>query len=353
MTESVASPVSTDALIIGAGPAGLFLAFELGLLGIASHIVDAQEQPGGQAATLYGDKPIYDIPALPCVTGQELTDRLLEQLRPFAPAMHMGQEIVSLQSGGDDGGWRAATSRGQHFHASCVFIAAGVGAFAPRRLKVGGVEALEGTQVFHWRPAPGALSGARVLVVGGDELALDRVDAMLADAAPPASIVLMHRRAVLQAPPERLARFEALCAAGAVAFEVGQVTSLQFDGARLSSVARSGPDGDLPPLPIDALVVAQGMSPRLGPLADWGLVMERKQLPVSPATFATTLPGVFAVGDIVHYPGKKKLILSGFHEATLAAFAAADLLDPSRSQVLQYTSSSSLLQQRLNVSSND
>ncbi|WPB59133.1 NAD(P)/FAD-dependent oxidoreductase [Xylophilus sp. GOD-11R] len=339
----------TDALVIGAGPAGLFLAFELGLLGISCHIVDAQEHPGGQAATLYGDKPIYDIPALPRVTGQELTERLLEQLRPFAPAMHLGEEITTLAAGGDDGGWRLTTSRGSAFHASCVFIAAGVGAFAPRRLKLEGIEALEGSQVFHWRPTAGALSGQRVLVVGGDELALDRIDSLLADASPPASITLMHRRAVVQAPAETLARFEAQCAQGRVRFEVGQVSGLQIENGRLSAVDRSGPDGDLPPLAVDAVVVAQGMSPRLGPLADWGLVLERKQLPVDPANFGTALPGVFAVGDIVQYPGKKKLILSAFHEATLAAFAAADLLDPARSQVLQYTSSSSLLQGRLQV----
>ncbi|QHI96588.1 FAD-dependent oxidoreductase [Xylophilus rhododendri] len=345
------APITTDALIIGAGPAGLWLAFELGLLGISSQIVDAQATPGGQVATLYGDKPLYDIPGLPACTGQELTERLLLQVRPFAPELHLGQEIVSLESGGEDGGWRLGSSQGAQFHASCVFIAAGVGAFAPRRLKLDGIEALENSQVFHWWPNAGALFGQRVLVVGGDELALDRIDALLADASPPAAILLMHRRAVLQAPPERLARFEALCAQGRVAFEAGQITGLELEAGRLAAVQRSGPDGDLPTLAVDAIVVAQGLSPRLGPLADWGLAMERKQLPVDTARFATSLPGVFAVGDIVSYPGKKKLIVSAFHEATLAAFAAADLLNPQRSQILQYTSSSSLLHGRLKIES--
>ena len=342
-------PVQTDALIIGAGPAGLFLAFELGLLGIASHIVDAQKHPGGQTSALYGDKAIYDIPGVASCTDWELTARLLEQLVPFHPGMHLGEEVLSLASGGEDGGWRLSTSLGKAFHASCVFIAAGVGAFAPRRLKVDGIEALEGLQVHHWQPVAGTLAGQRVVVVGGDELALDRIDSLLADEAPPASITLMHRRDVLQGEPERLARFQALRAAGTVAFEVGQVTALGLADGRLVAVERSGPDGDLPALPVDALVVAQGLSPRLGPLADWGLALERKQLPVDPATFATSLPGVFAVGDIVSYRGKRKLIVSAFHEAALAAFAAADLLEPGRSQVLQYTSSSTLLQQRLGV----
>ncbi|MCZ2495609.1 NAD(P)-binding protein [Xylophilus sp. Kf1] len=341
--------IATDALIVGAGPAGLFLAFQLGLLGIHSHIVDAQETPGGQVATLYGDKNIYDIPGLPACTGQQLIDRLMEQVRRFAPHLHLGQEVTSLAHGGDDGGWRLTTSQGLAFHSSCVFIAAGVGAFAPRRLKVEGVEALENTQVFHWRPAPGALAGLRVLVIGGDELALDRIDSLLSDAHPPAGITLMHRRAAIQAEPDRLARFETRRDAGQVVFEAGQVTALQMVDGRLAGVERSGPDGDLPPLPVDAIVVAQGLSPRLGPLADWGLAMDRKQLPVDTARFATSLPGVFAMGDIVAYPGKKKLILSAFHEATLAAFAAADLLDPQRNQVLQYTSSSSLLHRRLKV----
>lgn len=341
--------ITTDALIVGAGPAGLFLAFELGLLGIHSHIVDAQETPGGQVATLYGDKPIYDIPGITSCTGQQLTDRLLEQVRPFEPTLHLAHEVVTLASGGDDGGWRLATSRGEQFHSSCVFIAAGVGAFAPRRLKVDGIEALENTQVFHWRPTPNTLGNKHVLVIGGDELALDRIDSLLADTAPPASITLMHRRAQIQAEPDRLARFDALCQSGRIVFEAGQVTALQLADGQLTGVERSGPDGDLPPLPVDAIVVAQGLSPRLGPLAEWGLAMDRKQLPVDTARFATSLPGVFAVGDIVAYPGKKKLILSAFHEATLAAFAAADLLNPQRNQVLQYTTSSSLLHERLGL----
>ena len=351
MTET-ASPIQTDALIIGCGPAGLYLAFQLGLLGISCHIVDAQKHPGGQVSALYGDKKIYDIPGTPACTGWELTERLLAQVVPFAPRLHLDEEIIGFASGDADGGWKLSTSAGTLLHASCVFVTAGVGAFAPRRLKVDGIEALEGSQVHHWQPAGEDLAGQKVLVVGGDELALDRIESLLSgDHAPPASITLMHRREVLKAPPERLAWFESIRHSGAVSFEVGQITGLHLHDGRLVAVERSGPDGDLPPLPVDAVVVALGLSPRLGPLADWGLVMERKQLPVDTARFATSLAGVFAAGDIVTYPGKKKLIVSAFHEATLAAFAAADLLNPVRNQVLQYTSSSSLLHERLRVGS--
>jgi thioredoxin reductase (NADPH) len=345
-----ASPIQTDALIIGCGPAGLYLAFQLGLLGISCHIVDAQKHPGGQVSALYGDKKIYDIPGTPACTGWELTARLLEQVAPFAPQLHLDEEIVGFASGDAEGGWKLSTSAGTLLHASCVFVTAGVGAFAPRRLKVEGIEALEGLQVHHWQPVADVMSGLKVLVVGGDELALDRIESLLSgEQAAPASITLMHRRDVLKAPPERLAWFESLCSAGTVNFEVGQVTGLQLNDGRLTAVERSGPDGDLPPLQVDVIVVALGLSPRLGPLAEWGLVMERKQLPVDTARFSTSLAGVFAAGDIVTYPSKKKLIVSAFHEATLAAFAAADLLNPVRNQVLQYTSSSSLLHERLHV----
>ena len=346
-----ASPIQTDALVIGGGPAGLYLAFQLGLLGISCHIVDAQKHPGGQVSALYGDKNIYDIPGTPVCTGRELTENLLLQVAPFAPQWHLEEEIVGFAHGEEDGGWKLSTSAGTVFHASCVFVTAGVGAFAPRRLKVDGIEALEGSQVHHWQPAARSLSGLRVLVVGGDELALDRIESLLAgdSQAPPASITLMHRREVIKAPPERLEWLQSLRSAGRVDFEIGQVTGLRLQDGRLQAVERSGPDGDLPPLPVDAIVVALGLSPRLGPLSDWGLLMERKQLPVDTARFSTSLAGVFAAGDIVTYPGKKKLIVSAFHEATLAAFAAADLLNPVRNQVLQYTSSSSLLHERLHV----
>ncbi|MES2183002.1 MAG: NAD(P)/FAD-dependent oxidoreductase [Pseudomonadota bacterium] len=350
-TGTAAEPIATDALVIGAGPAGLFQAFELGLLGIHAHIVDALGQAGGQCAELYGDKPIYDIPGLPLCTGQELVDRLLLQVKPFAPDFHLAQEVTALAAR-PEGGFAVETSRGTRFQASTVFLAAGVGAFTPRRLKVAGIEAYEGTQVFHRLHPSDDLSGRRVVVVGGDDAALERVFALAEapeQAVRPQSVILLHRRAVLQATPERLARFELLCARGAARFQVGQVTGLRTEGARLLALEVTDPEAAVTPLPLDTLVVMLGLSPRLGPLAEWGLDLERKQVPVDTATFATTLPGLYAVGDVNTYPGKKKLILSAFHECTLAAFAAAERLFPDRPTTLQYTTSSSELHRRLGV----
>jgi thioredoxin reductase (NADPH) len=347
---SPAEPIATDALVIGAGPAGLFQAFELGLLGIHAHIVDTLGHAGGQCAELYGDKPIYDIPGLPFCTGQELVDRLLLQIKPFAPDFHLAQEVTALAAL-PEGGFAVETSRGTRFAARTVFLAAGVGAFTPRRLKVAGIEAFEGTQVFHRLHPSDDLSGQRV-VVGGDDAALERVFALAEapqQAVLPQSVTLLHRRAVLQATPERLARFEALCGSGAARFQVGQVTGLRTEGKRLVALEVTDPEAAVTPLPLDALVVMLGLSPRLGPLAEWGLALERKQVPVNTATFATTLPGLYAVGDVNTYPGKKKLILSAFHECTLAAFAAAERLFPDRPTTLQYTTSSSELHRRLGV----
>ncbi|WP_295855873.1 NAD(P)/FAD-dependent oxidoreductase [uncultured Xylophilus sp.] len=342
-------PIVTDALIIGAGPAGLFLAFELGLLGIHAQIVDALDRPGGQCVELYGDKLLYDIPAVPACTGQELAERLMEQVRPFAPGLHLSQEVATLEARAD--GFAVGTSRGVQFRARTVFLAAGVGAFTPRRLQADGIEAFEGTQVFHRLHASDDLGGRQVLVVGGDDAALDRVAALLAQppARRPRAVTLLHRRAVLQATADRQARFAAQQAAGDATFVVGQVARLHAPDGRLQEVVVAAPDGSTPSLPVDAVVVALGLSPRLGPLAEWGLVLERKQVPVDTGTFATQVPGLYAVGDAITYPGKKRLILSAFHEATLAAFAASERLFPERSTVLQYTTSSTELHRRLGV----
>ena len=359
-------PIATDAVVIGAGPAGLFQAFYLGLLGISCHIVDVLPRPGGQCAELYGDKPIYDIAAVPACTGDELVARLLEQLRPFDPPMHLGQEVTALSPLADDAGFALLTSAGQAFHARSVFIAGGVGAFAPRRLKAPGLEAFEGTDQLVYEtqfpprlspdaPAPpgaAAWAGRAVVVAGGDASAIDR--ALTLAALPPdhrpASVTLLHRRSVLQADAPRLAAFGRQLAESAVRLVVGQVISAQAaaDG-RLQAITVRGPDASETCMPLDVLIVALGVSPRLGPLADWGLALSHKQVPVDTECFATVVPGIYAVGDINTYPGKKRLIVSAFHEATLAAFAAAERLYPERRTALQYTTSSSELQQRLGV----
>lgn len=345
--------IETDALVIGAGPVGLFAVFELGLQGIAAQVVDVLDEPGGQCAALYPDKPIYDIPGVPLCTGRELTRNLLQQIAPFSAGFHFNQQVQSLERQ-PDGRWLVATRSHplsqQQFLVRTVVIAAGVGAFVPKELKVDGLAAFQGSQLFYRLKPDDIFAGKQVLIVGGEDAAVHSAIA-LAQAGPAQAqcITVLHRRDVLQASPEALAEFAALCAGGRIRFVAGQISGIQTSGERLTGVTISTPDDQSQTLALEGLLVCQGISPKLGPLVDWGLAMERKQLVVDTATFATSAPGIFAVGDVITYPGKKKLIVSGFHEATLAAFAAAALIHPNASSVLQYTTSSAVLQQRLGV----
>lgn len=342
------TPIHTDALVIGAGPVGLFQVFQLGLQGLHAQVVDVLDQAGGQCIELYPDKPLYDIPALPRSTGRELTQRLLQQVAPFQPAFHFNQQVSQLQRQAD-GHWLVATPR-QQFLTRTVFIAAGVGAFVPKELKLDGLAAFAGSQLFYRLPKPELLKGRKVVVLGGEDAAVDNAIALTTDGPhQAASVTLVHRRDVLQASPQALEKLAELRASGRIQFLAGQITGIETQGERLSAVSLTTPDSQTLNRPLDVLLVHQGISPKLGPIADWGLAMDRKQLRVDPASFATSEPGIYAVGDINSYPGKKKLIVCGFHEATLAAFAAASFLDPQTSGVLQYTTSSTLLQQRLGV----
>ena len=346
--QSELAPIHTDALVIGAGPVGLFQVFQLGLQGIHAQVVDVLDQAGGQCIELYADKPIYDIPGLTYSTGRDLTQRLLQQVAPFKPAFHFNQQVSQLNRQ-DDGRWLVATPQ-QQFLARTVFIAAGVGAFMPKELKLDGLAAFAGTQLFYRLNPSDLLKGRHVVVVGGEDAAVDNA-ITLAEAGPAqaASVTLVYRRDVLQASPQALEKLAALRASGRVKFIAGQLTGIETAGDELTAVTVTTPEDQALSLPLDALLVNQGISPKLGPVAEWGLAMERKQLCVDPASFATSEPGIYAVGDINTYPGKKKLIVCGFHEATLAAFAAASYLNPQASGVLQYTTSSALLQQRLGV----
>ena len=350
-----APPLKTDALIIGAGPAGLFQAFELGLREISAHIVDALPFAGGQCVELYGDKPIYDIPALPRCTGRELTERLLEQLKPFAPAFHLDQ-LVSGVAPAAGGRFDVRTRAGLRFDCGAIVLAAGVGAFVPRTLKVAGLEAFEGRQLFHRAesiPAQ-ALAGTQVLVSGATEQALafaTRLCEAVARGAPdaPARVTLIHRRDAFDATDATVAAFRGACGAGALHFIAGQPTGLQADGDRLTALTLLDATGASVTLPVDTVVVLQGLSPKLGPLADWGLALERRQVQVETAKFATSVPGLFAIGDVVHYPGKQRLILSAFHEATLAAAGVAGHLSPGDDGPLEYTTSSPRIHKLLGV----
>jgi thioredoxin reductase (NADPH) len=349
--------IDTDALVIGAGPVGLFQVFQLGLQGIHAHVVDVLGEPGGQCIELYPDKPIYDIPGIARCTGRELTQRLLQQVAPFKPAFHFNQQVSAIDQQ-PDGCWlitsSAGSSAGQQFLTRTLFIAAGVGAFVPKELKLDGLAPMLASQLFYRAAPPEATAGKTVLIVGGEDAAVANAIALAEDGPSHAkSVTLVHRRDVLQASTDALARLAELRAAGRINFLAGQITGIDVTEARLRSVTLNTPEDQNLPLPLDTLLVCMGVSPKLGPVAQWGLTMERKQLTVDTASFATSAPGIYAVGDVNTYPGKKKLIVCGFHEATLAAFAAASYLNPQASGVLQYTTSSALLQQRLGVLADD
>jgi thioredoxin reductase (NADPH) len=349
---AAAPPLRVDALIVGAGPVGLFQVFELGLLEIRAHVVDSLPTLGGQCSELYPDKPIYDIPALPVVTGRQLIDNLLAQIRPFAPTFHLGQEVTRLQPR-DDGRFDVETSVGTHFVAGTVFIAGGAGSFQPRRLKLDGIDAFAGSQL-HYRVGEAArFDGRNLVILGGGDSALDWALA-LHDRAE--SVVLVHRRDGFRAAPASVAKMKALCDDHRLQFLVGQATG--FEAApvaggpdRLASLKITGADGVTRRLPLDDLLVFFGLSPKLGPIAEWHLALQQKRVLVDTEKFQTSVPGIFAVGDINHYPGKKKLILSGFHEAALAAYGAAHHLAPARKLGLQYTTTSTRLHQVLGVES--
>lgn len=348
-----ADAIQTDALVIGAGPAGLFAVFQLGLLELHAEVVDALPAPGGQCAQLYADKPIYDIPGLVETTGAALTERLLQQIAPFRPGWHLGQLVTALRWDEATGRFTVTTDGGRRFAARSVFVAAGVGAFLPRSIKLDGLERHLGRQAFHHlsqaHGQPGTLAGRRVVVLGGEEPAVAAALTLIDGTGAPARVTLVHRRDDFRAPPGLLQALRQARDAGRIHVAIGQPQRLLDDGDThtLRALVMDPPEGNALELPCDTLLILQGLSPRLGPLADWGLSLERKQLTVDAATFATSQPGIYAVGDIVHYPGKKKLILSAFHESTLAAHAAAHWLDPSRPTHLEYTTSSPRLQRLL------
>ena len=346
-----ATPIETDAVIVGAGPVGLFQVFELGLLEIRAHVIDSLPYPGGQCIELYPDKPIYDIPAVPVCTGKELTDNLLKQIEPFGATFHLGQEVTELQQR-DDGRFDVATVKGTRFITKTVFIAAGVGAFQPQRLRVEGIDRFLDTQLFYRVKNPAPFAGKNLVILGGGDSALDWA-LNFAQEGPhqAASVILIHRRDAFRAAPASVARMREMCEALQMQFIVGQVGGFEERDGQLTALKVTGPDGITRVVPADMLLVFFGLSPKLGPIAHWGLELERKQVVVDTEKFQTSIPGIFAVGDINTYPGKKKLILSGFHEAALAAFGASPIVFPDKRVMLQYTTTSPKLHKVLGVES--
>ena len=336
--------IETDVVIVGAGPVGLFAVFELGLLDVKAHLIDILDRPGGQCAELYPEKPIYDIPAWPEISGQGLVDRLMEQIAPFDPQFHFSQMVTALRRL-DDGRFALETDAGQHFVCKAVVIAAGGGSFQPKRPPIAGIEAYEGHSVHYAVRRMETFRGQDLVIVGGGDSALDWTINLQPVAR---SLTLVHRRDEFRAAPDSVNKMRALVEAGAMRFELGQVTALEGAEGRLSAVTVRNRDTDTV-LPCTALLPFFGLTMKLGPVADWGLNLHENLITVDTEKFETSEPGIFAIGDINWYPGKLKLILSGFHEAALMAQAAGRLVFPDKRIVFQYTTSSSSLQKKLGV----
>jgi thioredoxin reductase (NADPH) len=334
----------TDVLIVGAGPVGLFAVFELGLLDLKCHLIDILDRPGGQCAELYPEKPIYDIPALPVVSGQELVDRLMEQIRPFQPQFTFNRMVSALERL-EDGSFKVTTDEGEVFEAKVVVIAAGGGSFQPKRPPIPGIEAYEGRSVFYAVRRMEEFRGEDLLIVGGGDSALDWTLNLQPVAR---SLTLVHRRPEFRAAPDSVNKMFALQEEKKLDFQIGQVTGLSGKDGYLASATVKGPEGDVE-VPCTRLLPFFGLTMKLGPVADWGLNLHENLIPVDTEKFETSEPGIFAIGDINHYPGKLKLILSGFHEAALMAQAAKRIVHPNERVVFQYTTSSTSLQKKLGV----
>ena len=337
--------INTDVVIVGAGPCGLFQVFELGLLGLKAEVVDSIRQPGGQCSELYPDKPIYDIPGIPVCTGDELTANLLEQIKPFDAGMHLGEEVAVVRADGDE--FFVETDKGTQFQCKAVVIAAGVGSFQPRPIRAAGVDDLN-EECPHYRVRdPQRFAGKRLAIFGGGDSALDWV----IELAPIAEhITLVHRRDEYRAVDASVAAMRQLAAAGKVTVvENSKASTVHHDNGVLTAIDVKNKDGEETRIEADEMLVFFGLAPKLGPIAEWGLDINRKTINVDTEKFETSTPGIYAVGDINHYPGKKKLILCGFHEAALAAFAIKQRIEPDKKVHVQYTTTSPIMHERLGI----
>ena len=335
----------TDAIIIGAGPCGLFAVFELGLLGLKTHLVDILDRSGGQCAELYPEKPIYDIPAIPMCTGQELTDRLMEQIKAFDPVFHF-QEMAEGLTKLDDGRWELTTDQGTKIVAHVIVIAAGGGSFVPKKPHLDGLAEYEDTSVFYAVRKIDAFAGKRIVIAGGGDSALD----WALNLQPVAEkVTLVHHRDGFRAAPASVDAMHALVDAGKMEFKIAQLAGVNGDGTNMTSVrVKSKTDGESD-IPADALLPFFGLTMKLGPIAEFGLNLNENLIPVDTEKFETSIPSIFAIGDINTYPGKLKLILSGFHEAALMSQAAFLVCRPGERLRFQYITSSSDLQKKLGV----
>jgi thioredoxin reductase (NADPH) len=337
--------IETDAIIVGAGPVGLFAVFELGLLDVKAAVVDILDKPGGQCAELYPEKPIYDIPGYPVISGQDLVAKLIEQIKPFHPTFHLGEMVEALvrQS---DGRFRLTTDAGTTFLGKVVVIAAGGGSFQPKRPPVPGIEAYEGTSVFYAVRRMEDYRGHDLVIAGGGDSALD----WTLNLQPLARrLTLVHRRDEFRASPDSVNKMKALVNAGKIDFRIGQVSGLKGEGGKLAAAIVKDPKGVEVEIAATRMLPFFGLTMKLGPVANFGINLHEELIPVDTATMQTSEHGIYAVGDIVTYPGKLKLILCGFHEVALMAQSAVHIVFPEKRIVFQYTTSSSSLQKKLGV----
>ncbi|SEE49853.1 thioredoxin reductase (NADPH) [Rhizobiales bacterium GAS191] len=338
----------TDVVIVGAGPCGLFAVFELGLLDIKAHVIDILDKVGGQCAELYPEKPIYDIPGVPIVTGQELTDNLMKQIAPFGAQLHLSEMIESLETLGTPEAprFKLVTDAGTTFLCKSVVVAAGGGSFQPKRPPIPGIEDYEGTSVFYAVRRMEAFRGRKVLIVGGGDSALD----WTLNLQPVAErITLLHRRDAFRAAPHSVDQMREHVAGGRMDFHLGQVVGLKGKAPDLEAAIIRRDDNSTFEVACDAILPFFGLTMKLGPIGHWGLNLNENLVPVDTQKFETSTPGIFAIGDINTYPGKLKLILSGFHEAALAAQKVHRYVYPDKKLLFQYTTSSSNLQKKLKV----
>lgn len=336
--------IKTDAIIIGAGPVGLFAVFEMGLLDLKCHLIDILDRAGGQCTELFPTKPIYDIPGLPVCTGQELTDRLMEQAKPFDPTFHFNEMVTGLEKS-TDGEWIVKGQYGTLIQAPVVIIAAGGGSFMPKKPRIENIDQYEDTSVFYAVRDMEKFRDKNIVIAGGGDSALDWAINLQPLAR---NITLIHRRDAFRAAPDSVKKFMAMTDSGDANFVMGTIAELHGESGQLSGVSIKTKDGIIEHS-CDTLLPFFGLTMKLGPIAEFGINLHENLIPVSTETFETSENGIFAIGDINYYPGKLKLILSGFHESALMAQKAFRYIKPDEKLRFQYTTSSSTLQERLGV----
>ena len=334
----------SDVIIIGAGPCGLFAVFELGLLGLKSIVIDILDRPGGQCAELYPEKPIYDIPSRPKVTGRELTDSLMEQIKPFEPKMYFSQRADSLVKL-SNGNWKIKTDLGIELEAPIICIAGGGGSFTPKKPRINDIDSFENKSLFYSVRKIEKFKGKNLIIAGGGDSALDWVLALNAQVN---SMHLIHRRSEFRAMNDTVNKVKLLEKQGKLNIHVGEIDSLNGGNGNLESVTIKNKLEDKNyKVDCDSMLAFYGLTMKLGPIADWGINMDKNRILVDTEKFQTSEKGIFCIGDMCSYPGKLNLILSGFHEAALMAHGCFNIARPNEKLRFEYTTTSKNLQNKL------